>query len=546
MRNTEMMTGRRDFYTFLQRLFYKEIDAQLLGALKGMSFPADCGDAEMQKGYDAIASYLKSCGENSLDELAADFSKVFLGAGSHEGNAAFPYESVYLGEKPLVMQKPWEEVKKIYAQKGLALDNAPSEMMEDHIAIELQFMAQLEDTGDAKAFLEEHLLSWTDKFCADIEKYAETDFYKGAAALLRGYLHMDAALLDELEAEEHGKKAFSVTDAQLDAILAGLSKNYKVYAPKLTGKFGRNGKEIVRFGEIKSVSEIVYDRQSDFSAKEVYYPVMQTMIYFTESESRESELKDDKDILIIAHPCDINAIRRLDSIFLENGNHGDVYYARLRNKVKFVLLECTESFENCFCVSAGSNVCEDYTMALRLGDTNSVLVKDGEFASLFAGCQETEFVPKFVTENKKAVNMPKVEGKDDVKLASGLEYWNSFDEKCISCGGCNTVCPTCACFDTVDVIYDETSVDGERRRVWSSCMLDTFTLTAGGGRARKTAGANMRFKVLHKTYDFKKRFGKENMCVGCGRCSARCPKDIDFVEVVNGFVKALETAKEAK
>jgi len=139
-----------------------------------------------------------------------------------------------------------------------------------------------------------------------------------------------------------------------------------------------------------------------------------------------------------------------------------------------------------------------------------------------------------------------IDGKEDVRLASGLEYWNSFDEKCISCGGCNTVCPTCACFDTVDVIYDETSVDGERRRVWSSCMLDTFTLTAGGGRARKTAGANMRFKVLHKTYDFKKRFGKENMCVGCGRCTARCPKDIDFAEVVNGFTKALETAKEAK
>ena len=75
-------------------------------------------------------------------------------------------------------------------------------------------------------------------------------------------------------------------------------------------------------------------------------------------------------------------------------------------------------------------------------------------------------------------------------------------------------------------------------------MLDTFTLTAGGGRARKTAGANMRFKVLHKTYDFKKRFGKENMCVGCGRCTARCPKDIDFVQVVNGFTDALEKAKK--
>ena len=59
------MTGRKDFYTFLQRLFYKEIDAQLLGALKEMSFPSDCGDDEMQKGYDGLASYLKNCGESS-------------------------------------------------------------------------------------------------------------------------------------------------------------------------------------------------------------------------------------------------------------------------------------------------------------------------------------------------------------------------------------------------------------------------------------------------------------------------------------------------
>ena len=158
--------------------------------------------------------------------------------------------------------------------------------------------------------------------------------------------------------------------------------------------------------------------------------------------------------------------------------------------------------------------------------------KDGEFADLFGGCEETAFEPEFVTENKKAIKMPDIEGKDDVKTASGLEYWNSFDEKCIGCGGCHTGCPTCACFDTVDVIYDETSVEGERRRVWSSCMLDTFTLTAGGGRARKTAGANMRFKVLHKTYDFKKRFGKENMCVGCGRCLAKCPISMNIVKVM--------------
>ena len=53
-----------------------------------------------------------------------------------------------------------------------------------------------------------------------------------------------------------------------------------------------------------------------------------------------------------------------------------------------------------------------------------------------------------------------------------------FDDSCISCGGCNTVCPTCSCFDTTDVIYNETSREGERRRVWPSCMLDTFTMSS--------------------------------------------------------------------
>ena len=547
MMNNSVMKNRRYFYMFLQRLFYKEADAEFLAALKEIQFPTDCGNIGMQEGYDKIASYLRNCGDNAVDELAADYLRVFLGAGVYDGAAAFPYESVYTGEKPLVMQKAWEEVRKIYLENGLSLADAPTDLMEDHIAIELQFMAKLceytEKTEAAKDFLKNHLLVWSERFCKDIQKYAETDFYKGVALLTENYLEMDMALLEDSKVQ--GGRAFALTDAQFDNVLAQLSGKYRVCAPRLTGKFGRDGKEIVRFGEITSISEIVTARQSDFSAKEVYYPVMQTMIYFNESESVESEVKDDRGILIFAHPCDINAIRRLDSIFIENGNNADIYYARLRNKVKFIMLECGGGYDNCFCVSAGSNIAEDFAAAVRLEkDANKILVKDDEFAGMFNGCNETEYEPEFVTENKKTIEMPKINGKDDAKIARELEYWNSFDDKCIGCGGCNTVCPTCACFDTVDVIYNETSVEGERRRVWSSCMLDTFTLTAGGGRARKTAGANMRFKVLHKTYDYKKRFGKENMCVGCGRCTMRCPKDIDFVEVVNGFSKALDEAKK--
>ena len=89
-------------------------------------------------------------------------------------------------------------------------------------------------------------------------------------------------------------------------------------------------------------------------------------------------------------------------------------------------------------------------------------------------------------ENQKKLHIPQITDRSMLKPISDLEYWTQYDEKCMSCGGCNTVCGTCSCFDTVDVIYQEGSRSGERRRVWSSCMLESYTMTAGGNRAQDT------------------------------------------------------------
>ena len=192
-------------------------------------------------------------------------------------------------------------------------------------------------------------------------------------------------------------------------------------------------------------------------------------------------------------------------------------------------------------------------MAIRFetdedGDISDIYVKvnDPEFEDLFEDEEEAEFEPEFVKENKKVLQIPDISRKN-LKAISDLSYWQQFDERCIGCGGCNTVCGTCSCFDTPDIIYEEGKPDGERRRVWSSCMIPTFTETAGGARSRKTQGANMRFKVFHKFYDFKARFGEENMCVGCGRCDMRCPQDISFFDTVsdlNGEIEKLNAEEE--
>jgi anaerobic sulfite reductase subunit A len=93
-----------------------------------------------------------------------------------------------------------------------------------------------------------------------------------------------------------------------------------------------------------------------------------------------------------------------------------------------------------------------------------------------------------------------------------------------------------------DIFYRDNENAGERRRVWSSCMVDGYTDIAGGHSFRKSNGERMRFKVMHKIYDFRKKFGY-NMCVGCGRCDDVCPEYISFSNCVN---KLNNAAREVK
>lgn len=304
----------------------------------------------------------------------------------------------------------------------------------------------------------------------------------------------------------------------MESMMAQLKEKYRVYAPK---RFP-DGK--IRYGEIDSLSEIVTDEKSQFSPKEVYLPIVQTIFYFKDSQCTESELEDDRDILIFARACDINALDRLDTIFLKNGGIEDYYYKRLRDKVRFVLIECRESFDGCFCVSMGTNRTENFIGVFRDGKIDS------------------EADPVFVSENKITVSIPDID-ESIVKDIIGLEFWRSFDENCAGCGGCTAVCPTCSCFDTIDVIYNETSPDGERRRVWGSCMREDFSLMAGGHNVRKRAGDRMRFKVMHKIYDFRQRFGETHMCVGCGRCGEHCPRDIKYTDIINALSEQVRKLK---
>ena len=332
------------------------------------------------------------------------------------------------------------------------------------------------------------------------------------------------------------KKAF-------DYVLEKLKADYKIYAPKVFEKRGRfSDTDLIKYAEINSIDEIEYKQKSTYSPKEVIYPITQTLFYFTEDEYKESTV-DNKKIIIFLRPCDINGIKRLDQIFLDNGPYKDVYYERLREKVKFIMLECKDGFENCFCTSMKSNITEDYAMAVRI-DEHSLYcdVKDEEFENIIKYIsQEVEFKVEYIEENKVKVDIPESE-KITIDLFNH-EFWKEYSSRCIACGRCNTSCITCSCFSTQDISYEENPESGERRRVWAGCHIDKFTNMAGGHDFRTDYGSRMRFKTMHKIYDYNKRFG-EHMCVGCGRCDDRCPEYISFSNCINKVNELLE--KEGK
>ena len=435
--------GRMDLYRLLSRLYQAEVDETLLDSLKVLALPEE--NKELKQGAADLRDYLSSCGPNAVEELAVDYAATFLAAGSAEGAAALPCESVYTSPKRIFMQEAWEQVSRLYAEKGLGKSDTLPDLMEDHAALELAFMAWLIENGtvqEQKAFLEGHLLNWLPAFALDVERYGRTPFYKAVTKITLGFLGLEQGLLAALDSGELSMtKSFSVRNDRFDPILLRLKERYRMFAPKRYPKRGPKGSDLIRYGEIDALTDIEYKEKSHLSAKEVFYPVSQTLFTFTEDECTQKELEDDRDIILLVRPCDLNAIRRLDNIFLNNGQP-DLYYARMRERLHLFLLECREGFDNCFCVSMGSNVAPDYAAAARIDDICALVeIKDETFLPYFRDEVPIDFTPEFVRKNRRIAHVSEIR-REQLADISKLDCWNQFDDKCggehmcVGCGRC--------------------------------------------------------------------------------------------------------------
>jgi len=240
--------------------------------------------------------------------------------------------------------------------------------------------------------------------------------------------------------------------------------------------------------------------------------------------------------------CDLHAIAIQDRIFIGDRFVDHDYEARRRDAF-IVAVNCGKAGGTCFCVSMGTGPKADSGFDLALtelyeGGEHRFLVEVGSErgASVLEELQprpadEADARAAQAVVDRTAASMGRTLDTDDIKglLYGNLEHprWEEVSQRCLTCGNCTLVCPTCFC-STVEDVTDLTGTETERTRHWDSCFsLDHSYIH--GGSVRDSGRARYRQWMTHKLASWIDQFGSSG-CVGCGRCITWCPVAIDITE----------------
>ena len=335
--------------------------------------------------------------------------------------------------------------------------------------------------------------------------------------------------------------SYKLNEQEMNKICSRWNEDHLIFAPVRKKSFGRfSDTDEIIYDFVDNIDQVVFDQKSDYSFKEAFLPLSETLFFFTEDQVKEADSRKQKAIVFL-RSCDFHAIKRLDEIYLKNGFE-DFFYKRLREGTKFIIMGCANTFDNCFCTHMDTNISIGYDGGMeKIGGDYYFENNLDEWQPLLdeAHWESVDFVTSHVESSDVELRIPETVSTS----VFDSEIWDEYDYRCINCGRCNFACPTCTCFTMQDVFYTDNDKVGERRRVGASCMVDGFTDVAGGASYRKKNGQRMRFRTLHKFYDFKKRFGY-HMCVGCGRCDDICPQYIAITHAINKVSDYMEGKTE--
>jgi sulfhydrogenase subunit beta (sulfur reductase) len=247
--------------------------------------------------------------------------------------------------------------------------------------------------------------------------------------------------------------------------------------------------------------------------------------------------------------CELYAIAIQDRVFLQ-GPYVDPHYRVRREGAFIVAVNCTRAGGTCFCASMKTGPKADKGFDIALTE---LVGKDGHLFVAEAGSDAGQEVlaelparparPEEVKSANYAVAraaaaMGRTMRSDDLHdlLLGNLDHprWDEVAKRCLTCGNCTMVCPTCFC-TTVEELSDLAGRESARSRRWDSCFTLDYSYVHGGS-VRASAKSRYRQWLTHKLATWIDQFGTSG-CVGCGRCITWCPVGINITEEVAAIRK---------
>jgi len=325
----------------------------------------------------------------------------------------------------------------------------------------------------------------------------------------------------------------TITKENLHKLLQTIIADHRLVAP------ARDGQRI-HFRTITDIADIV--PHTDYITprnpiKEFFFPPTEPLLGFERNESgfelKEPRLEAQPTVIFGCRPCDAASLVVMDPLY--DWDYRDNFWFARRQATTVVAISCTRADESCFCTAVG-------------GAPNSTTGSD----ILLTPLSDDLFLAEILTEKGEALaaKAPDLfadgEGDKDEACKAALEVlppaldldkiaawlaenfendrWAELSWKCLGCGCCTFLCPTCHCFDIVD---EGGYRRGVRRRNWDGCQFAWFTLHASGHNPRPDQASRWRQRVQHKFNYYVQKFGLRS-CVGCGRCIRHCPVNMNI------------------
>lgn len=331
-----------------------------------------------------------------------------------------------------------------------------------------------------------------------------------------------------------------------------LKEQYRVVGPK-----EKQGQFV--FDEISSVDELKLEYPPTvLPPKKYLFPPRETLFrYGMDGSQIEVQIASEPTVILGIHTCDLHAIKLLDHVFSQG--YVDEHYKARREQTYLIGIECLKQCsEHSFCRDMGTASSADgfdihildlgEVFALNVLTRKGIKLMEGFHHAFEAMPSDMKLINKTYTE--KWARFPYRLDFDVVEMSDLLtdcytnELWRELGERCLACGMCTQVCPTCYCFDVSDE-SDLLMKEGQRVRRWDSCQIDQFATVAGGHNFRDKLAIRQRHRFMRKGKYQMDAFGMVG-CVGCGRCATACLVHITPIEVFNTLRERSKSTEKAR